>query len=363
MTDFQRRVVSVLGLPFDVITANDAEEQVVQAMREGRSCFISTPNLNFLAMSFESPEFRNSVLMSDLSLADGKSIVLIARMLGQTMPERVAGSDLFYRLLNRPACGLRTFLFGGPDGVAQKAAERINERFHGNDVQAVGWHCPGFGTVSQMSSAEVIDHINASEPNFVLVALGAKKGQAWIQHNLTALRPCVISHLGAVVNFCAGTVKRAPQFWQNFGLEWVWRIKEEPKLWRRYLSDGTAVMQALLRALTCRLPRAHRDTTPGTLHVATSPHGAGVRLSLSGAWSQHNVHLLRNACQEVATIGGPVVIDAKDLTSLDAHALGTLQLLYGLQLKRSQPFEIISLDRSLRSWLTAMRADYIASIR
>jgi N-acetylglucosaminyldiphosphoundecaprenol N-acetyl-beta-D-mannosaminyltransferase len=91
-----------------------------------------------------------------------------------------------------------------------------------------------------MSSAAIIDEINAAKPDFVVVALGAKKGQAWIQKNRGQLNAPVISHLGAVINFVAGSVERAPMVWQRFGLEWVWRIKQEPVLWKRYLLDGFA---------------------------------------------------------------------------------------------------------------------------
>jgi len=87
----------------------------------------------------------------------------------------------------------------------------------------------------------VLQAINASQADFLVVALGAKKGQAWILHNLEHLQVPVVSHLGAVVNFVAGTVQRAPAAWQRAGLEWLWRIKEEPALFGRYWNDGLAL--------------------------------------------------------------------------------------------------------------------------
>lgn len=84
-----------------------------------------------------------------------------------------------------------------------------------------------------MSNAETIERINASGADFLVVSLGARKGQAWIMQNRQHLSVLLISHLDAMVNFVAGTVSRAQQWMQRFGLEWLWRIKEEPVLWRR----------------------------------------------------------------------------------------------------------------------------------
>ncbi|MCD8512378.1 MAG: WecB/TagA/CpsF family glycosyltransferase, partial [Nitrincola sp.] len=113
-------------------------------------------------------------------------------------------------------------------------------------------HDPGRGDVASMSTPEIIEKINLSQADFLVVSLGAKKGQAWILHNLDKIQVPVVSHLGAVVNFVAGTVKRAPKVWQKLGLEWLWRIVEEPYLWKRYASDGFAA----LKMATCLLKKA-----------------------------------------------------------------------------------------------------------
>ena len=84
----------------------------------------------------------------------------------------------------------------------------------------------------------MLDLVNASKADFVAASLGAKKGQLWLHRNHTRLDVPVRAHLGAAINFQAGTVKRAPLKFQAWGIEWVWRIKEEPQLWRRYASDG-----------------------------------------------------------------------------------------------------------------------------
>lgn len=252
--------VTVAGLPFDVIDTAGAAERLSGAMRDGRRLFLSTPNLNFLVAAQRDEAFRASVLASDLSVADGMPVVWLARLQGTPLPERVAGSSLFDLLrhgagqavLGRP---IKVYFFGGPPGVAERACAVLNaEHAAGRGhMLGVGAQCPGFGPVEAMSPPEAIAAINASGADFLVVALGAQKGQAWIMHNLDSLTVPVVSHLGAVVNFVAGTVQRAPLAWQRLGLEWLWRIRQEPQLFRRYWSDGWALLGLVARALGRRL--------------------------------------------------------------------------------------------------------------
>lgn len=255
----ERRCVTVAGLPFDVMDTQGAAERLSGAMRDGQRLFLSTPNLNFLVAAQRDEAFRASVLASDLSVADGMPVVWLARLQGTPLPERVAGSSLFdllrrgagQQVLGRP---IKVYFFGGPPGVAERACAVLNaEHAAGRGhMRGVGAQCPGFGPVGAMSPPEAIAAINASGADFLVVALGAQKGQAWIMHNLDRLTVPVVSHLGAVVNFVAGTVQRAPLAWQRLGLEWLWRIRQEPQLFRRYWSDGWALLRLVARAVAQR---------------------------------------------------------------------------------------------------------------
>jgi N-acetylglucosaminyldiphosphoundecaprenol N-acetyl-beta-D-mannosaminyltransferase len=219
----------ILGLPFDAVTLQEAVDRVRAAAKNRTPLFISTANLNFLIASQKDEAFRDSVIHSDLSLADGMPIIWMAKLLNLPIHERVAGASLFdalrYQPLNAGERPLRIYFFGGPDGVAQRAHEAINQ--DSGSMECCGYMSPGFGSIEEMSTLEILHQINATEADFVVVSLGAKKGQAWIERNRTLLNAPVISHLGAVVNFVAGTVQRAPIWVQRIGAEWVWRIKEE----------------------------------------------------------------------------------------------------------------------------------------
>ena len=246
MDKLDRDIWCLLGLPFDAIDLETTVDKVHEAAKNKTPCFISTPNLNFLIASQKDGVFRDSVINSDISIADGKPLVWIARLLGIPIPERVAGSDLIETLIENKKGykPLNIFFFGGEDGVAQLASEKLNSEKKG--LRCVGFYNPGFGSLDDMSSTEIIDKINQSNADFIIVSLGAKKGQAWIGHNRSKLNATLISHLGAVVNFIAGNVSRAPKILQKTGFEWLWRIKEEPKLLSRYWNDGVALIQLII---------------------------------------------------------------------------------------------------------------------
>jgi N-acetylglucosaminyldiphosphoundecaprenol N-acetyl-beta-D-mannosaminyltransferase len=328
--DFSRPVHCILGLPIDAVSEAAAVEHIRGAALQGRRCFLSTPNLNFAVASLSDPAFRDSVLHSDLNTADGMPLVWIARLLGAPIRERVAGSTVFERLRGgSPALGV--YFFGGPDGVAARACERLNGEPGG--LRCVGFDSPGFGSVEDMSGAERIARINSSGARVVVVSLGAKKGQAWIERNRARLDAPVISHLGAVVNFVAGTVARAPGPVQRLGLEWAWRIVEEPALWRRYFNDGATLLRLLFtRVLPCAWQLRVRAPGPAQLaaarvHIDAAGKEGVVRLA--GAWTAGNLGPLRAAFADIASGEGAVHLDLSEVTHLDTAAIALICLLRG----------------------------------
>ncbi|MEP7301474.1 MAG: WecB/TagA/CpsF family glycosyltransferase [Caldimonas sp.] len=358
--DFTRDVRCVLGLTFDCVSESGAEQVLRRAIAARRRCFVSTPNLNFVVASLADPEFRDSVLQSDLSLADGWPIVAISRLTCADLPERVAGSSLFARLTRsaeRPA--IAVYFFGGPDGAARQACERLNIAAQG--VAGVGFNFPGFGSAEEMSGAERLQRINAARPDFLVVALPAKKGQVWIRRNLEAIEAPVISNLGAVVNFAAGTVSRAPPWVQACRLEWLWRIKEEPSLWRRYLRDGRVFLGLVLtRALPAVFARrvSAREPRPPTPVSAVASEAAGrTVIRLAGAWSRANDAPLRALFARHAAARGSVSLDLAAVESLDSASIGLLALLYGWQVKIGAGWEIRSASAQVRRGFHAACAD------
>jgi N-acetylglucosaminyldiphosphoundecaprenol N-acetyl-beta-D-mannosaminyltransferase len=335
--DFSRDLCLVLGLPFDLLDLDWAEARVREAVTTRTRLFISTPNTNFVVAARRDAAFRNSVLHSDLSLMDGTPLVWVARLMGIPVSERVSGSDLFERLNQPGAPKLNVYFFGGPPGVAARASANLNAQ--GGPMQCVGHDEAGFGSVEDMSSDGVIDRINASGADFLVVALGAGKGQAWIEHNLLRLTVPVVSHLGAVVNFVAGSVKRAPRWMRRSGLEWLWRVKEEPRLWQRYASDAAVFLRLIA---TCVLPVALRRLTGGGRHkhetdCSIEDVGTDVRLHVPAELGVLSAESLRTACGRIAARNEPVEIWLDHVRPLDNRSRADIMMLVAFRRRCGLP--------------------------
>ena len=330
MDDFDRDVHCLAGLPFDAVTLEQAADRVRAAAKNQQRCFFSTPNLNFLMLAQRDPAFRESVLCSNLVIADGMPLVWVAKMLGMPIAERVAGSDVFEALRDAVSTDtpIKVYFFGGSEGVAEQAARRLNAQ-HGG-LYCVGFASPGFVPVEAMSTDAQIEAINASGADFLVVSLGAQKGQEWIMRNRERLQVPVISHLGAVLNFEAQTVRRAPVWMQHAGMEWLWRIGQEPTLWRRYTKDGWAFGKWWLG---CILPhmlwlRAHRPCQGATKgEVLVQKQDAGCRLMVTGAICDPVMPEIRTALRESLACRGDVTLDMSQASYFSTGFLGLLLLL------------------------------------
>lgn len=326
-TEPNRNVYCLMGLPFDAVTLEEAARRVRQSALSNVPCFISTPNLNFVIAARSDPQFRDSVLRSDLSLADGMPLVWVARLLGLPIRERVSGAGLFERLLADPGEPVTVYFFGGPQGAAEAACRKVNEAQGG--LRCVGFESPGFGDLSSISTEEHVERINRSEAQFVIVSLGAKKGQRWIEMNRHRLRAPVVCHLGAVVNFAAGTVQRAPRWIQALGGEWLWRIGQEPTLWRRYWDDGRDFLGVVLReVLPLWIGQRRRSPVPGAAgaDVRLEQIGSRTRLSLSGAWDGQDIERLRTSLGTARQRGDSLTVDLGQTVTIGSAVLGMLML-------------------------------------
>lgn len=360
-----RAVHGIFGLPFDAVDRKTVLARIRRAVETRTRLFITTPNTNNLIASAGDVPFRNSFIRSDIAVADGMPIVWIARLAGIPIRERVAGASLFEDMQRGIAGPLRVYIFGGPDGAAQAAHDRINAQR--GPMTCVGWCSPGFVSIDEMSVMANIEAINRSAPDVVVAALSSQKGQAWVERNRPSLRAPVIMHLGAVVNFTAGTLTRAPDLVQRAGFEWLWRIKEEPMLWRRYWKDGRALFALLRRHLgplvlnERRMRRARADAKA----VVEAPDGAHdrahdrvTRATLRGSWTGAAIAADRSlaALRDRAT---DIELDLSQAEGFDSAAIGWLMSLYGQQSNAGAGFRVVAVGPRARRSLEQQRAAYL----
>ena len=355
-----RDVHCILGLPIDALDLADAEQRIRAAAASRSRCFLSTPNVNFLVACRSDEAFRQSVLNSDLSVADGMPLVWLARLMGIPIRERVAGSSLFDALRDGGGEPLSVYFFGGPDGVAREAWHRL--RFEARGLTCVGYESPGFGSIDELSSEQSIARINASRPDILAVSLGARKGQAWIERNRPRLNVPVIVHLGAVVSFAAGRVSRAPAWMQRVGLEWLWRIKEEPGLWRRYGRDGLALLSLVLTRVlpyAWHLRRHKADPDQLAQAKAEAEYEDSFVVRLEGPWTQANITRLRSCFFEAALARKHVRLEMAGVTHVDSAFVALAMLLHGHQKQQGKRLLITEVPERIRRVIDYCGAEFL----
>jgi len=350
--ELSREVFGVLGVPIDALGLSAALRTLEAAVVRGGPFLFSTPNVNFLLSSKAERQFRESLLLSDLCPVDGMPIVWIARLLGVPIKDRVSGADLFDALkladgLERP---LTVFLFGGADEIASQVGRALNARPRG--LKCVGALNPGFGTVDEMSNDAIIRAINGSGADILAVFLNARKAQAWLLHNHDRLQIPVRAQFGATINFQAGTIKRAPSFVRDAGFEWLWRIKEEPYLWRRYWADGKSLLHLLVN---CALPLA---ADAAWARLGGAGHADGLRLTLkeddfavtvglSGLAISRHVDAAISQFREALGRHKPVVVDLATTRLIDPRFFGLLLMVRKQLRNRGQALRFANLSPRL----------------
>lgn len=360
--DFSRDVYCLLGIPIDATDMASVLRQIENAANNREPFFLSTPNLNFLANSQFDLEFRESLLFSDVCVADGVSIVILAWLLGLPIRQKVAGSDIFEVLSasHNSAKPLKIFLFGGAEGVAAAAAHTLNEKRKG--IYCVGSLCPGFGTIDEMSGDAIIRTINSSGADFLVVSLGAQKGQLWLQRNHHRLQVPIRAHLGAVINFQAATVRRAPRMIRSVGLEWLWRIKEEPHLWRRYWKDATLIL-GLLPTRIIPLAILNRwlqvRYVRQSLITNSSEDGNATTIFLAGPAVGRQVDNATAVLRRALSVGKNIVIDCSHISAVDSRFLGLLLKLRKSVRKRNARLILTGLSPRLKTIFRINGAMYL----
>ncbi len=218
--------VNILGLPVHAVTMADTLAWVEAAVAARVPRQICTANPEFILAARRDPAFRAVLQHADLVLPDGVGLLWAARRLGGTLPERVAGSDLIYRLAEQGAeRGWRIFYLGAAEGVAARTAEVLRARWPGLVVAGTF-----AGSPRPEDDEALVARVRAAAPDILLVAYGAPRQDLWIARNLDRLGVPVSVGVGGAFDFVAGVARRAPRWAQRLGLEWLHRLWRQP--WR-----------------------------------------------------------------------------------------------------------------------------------
>jgi N-acetylglucosaminyldiphosphoundecaprenol N-acetyl-beta-D-mannosaminyltransferase len=245
------------------LTGAEAIDHIVSLCRARHGGTVLTPNVDHVCLAEQSEALVEAYASASLSLVDGKPLVWLSRLAGAPLPEKISGSDLAEPLVARLASeGLSLFLLGAEEGVGALAADALTERHPG--LKIAGVMSPPFGFERDVAqNASVVRAVQEAAPDVVFVCLGAPKQELWMAAHKDALAPAVMIGLGATLDFIAGRVRRAPAWVSDAGLEWLYRLAQEPRrLAGRYLVRDRAFAGIALRTLrAARREPAH--TTEG----------------------------------------------------------------------------------------------------
>lgn len=236
-------VRDVGGIGIAVLTQAAALAELSDAMATGRHVKLAFCNANLVNVAADDPALLRQ-LSGFLVLADGIGVDIGSWLLhGAPFPANLNGTDFIPTLFATEARSLRVGLIGGRPGVADRAAERLTRQFprHTFNVVSHGYFGPS-------EEAEILAGLKAAPPDLLLVAFGNPVQESWIADKLGPQHCAVAAGVGALFDFFAGEVPRAPEAIRRTRLEWVYRLWREPRrLWRRYILGNPAFLLRLLR--------------------------------------------------------------------------------------------------------------------
>jgi len=237
--------VNLLDMWIDKVDSADAVARIDGFVQSGRPHQVMTVNVDFLRLGAEDRAFHNLINAADLAVPDGMPLLWGAKMLGDPLLERVTGIDLIDRCAALSARkGYKIFLLGAGPGVAEAAAQALRRRYPG--VRIVGTYAPPMG-FTQEEDDKTVRLVQEMEPDLLFVAFGAPKQDAWIRQHMQRLNVPMCMGVGGAFDMLAGRVKRAPGWMQRSGLEWAYRLAQEPtRLWKRYVVDDLPVFLRLM---------------------------------------------------------------------------------------------------------------------
>jgi len=242
----------------DALTFVQAIDEIDRLVTAGEGGTVFTPNVDHVVQVEHNPVFHAAYEKVSLSVVDGQLLLWASLLLGAPLPEKISGSDLMVPLARRAAeRKWRVFLLGGGPGVADVAAGELKKQF---DIDIVGTDAP-FVTPDgcPAEGPAVIERIAKTRPHLLFAAFGAPKQELFLHRAAATIRPAVGIGVGAGFDFAAGRIKRAPRWVSQGGLEWLYRLAQEPRrLAKRYLVDDPEFLVVLARTLS--EPRSARVT-------------------------------------------------------------------------------------------------------
>ncbi|MGN6387406.1 MAG: WecB/TagA/CpsF family glycosyltransferase [Verrucomicrobiota bacterium] len=344
--------VAILGVPFDVVTTRDTIAIIDDMIVSGRPHYLATANVDFLAQSMRDVELRRILFDSHLVLCDGTPLIWASKLLGNPLPERVAGSDLVPLLLQHcEERGYRPFFLGATPEVMEQAMARVKARHP--YLEVAGGYSPPFNRLLEMDHEEICRRITEAEPDLLFVGFGCPKQEKWINMHYRSLGVPVSIGVGGTIDFLSGKLARAPIWMQRTGLEWVFRLAQEPRrLLSRYADDlwhfGWGIAGQYLRLRLRRKPKA-RSSVPVRQNLDYNLVEMPNRLDSEAVRDE------REKIESAMTSEIPCVVRLDKVTFIDSTGIGLLVRLQKKARLDNQPLLLVEPSKTVIRALEMMK--------
>jgi N-acetylglucosaminyldiphosphoundecaprenol N-acetyl-beta-D-mannosaminyltransferase len=240
-----RAASHVFGIPIELAQPAEMLRTITGWVGSGSPHRVMYVNAHVVNQSRAIPELRRALESAELVYCDGYGVRLAARVLEVPVPHRMTGADWVWGLAALcEAEGTSLYLLGSDPPVAQLAAARLKRWYP--DLNIAGTH-HGYFDLDSAHSERVVEDINARDPDIVIVGMGTPKQELWVQRNADRLNTDVLWTVGALLDYMAGRMPRAPRFLADNGMEWIFRLAVEPhRMWKRYLLGNPAFLSRVM---------------------------------------------------------------------------------------------------------------------
>ena len=228
---------SVLGVAIDAVQIPEVVAQMERWISERDTChFIAVTGMHGVSEAHREPSFKQVLNSADMVVPDGMPIVWLGRYHGYPLKRRVYGPELMQSFCQATCAKYRHFFYGGIPTVSAMLAKMLQQKY---GINVAGSYSPPFRVLPKDEDQEIISLINATKPDVLWIGLSTPKQERWIYEHRSGLRVPVVIGVGAAFDFNSGRVRQAPHWMREHGLEWLFRLIQEPRrLWRRYLIRG-----------------------------------------------------------------------------------------------------------------------------
>ena len=253
----QARKYEILKVKFDLIAYHVVMSTIKRWKQLGERHYVTITNPHSVMLCQRDLQMQKATYEADMVMPDGVGIILAAHLLGYPNSGRVTGPELMLKLCNwGREHGYRHYFYGGAEGIAEKLKEKLCRKYPG--LQVVGTCTPPFRPLMPQEDQEIVERINSTEPDILWVGLGAPKQEKWMAAHFGRVKAAAMIGVGVAFDYHSGNVRWTPPLMRRLGLEWAFRLGQNPRrMWRRNIDSPLFLSQVIWQRIKMTLGQGH----------------------------------------------------------------------------------------------------------